>query len=165
MRSRTFRQSARVILLDEEGRVFLFRVVDRLGNKAPLWVTHGGGVENDETIAQAASRELSEETGLVVRTTLLGEPVAVTRGEWEFRGLPLFSEDWYYVLRTEAFEPNSARWTRLEHELHSGWKWWPANELRDTTEIVLPARLAELAHFFHIGRRQERAIELPWLAL
>lgn len=55
---------ARIVLLDEVGRVLLFRIVDPLEYKLPVWITPGGGIEVGETMSQAASRELNEETGL-----------------------------------------------------------------------------------------------------
>jgi len=86
-----------VLLVDETGRVLLFRIVDALDTKPPIWITPGGGVEPGETLAESAARELEEETGLLVEPATLGAPVAVCRGDWEFRGLPLYSEDWFFA--------------------------------------------------------------------
>jgi hypothetical protein len=43
----------------------------------------------------------------VARRTELGTPVTASRGEWEFRASPLFSEDRYFALHTTAFEPDA----------------------------------------------------------
>ena len=51
------RRSARVILADSADRLLLFE-------SEGFWFTPGGGVEPGETIEQAATRELWEETGL-----------------------------------------------------------------------------------------------------
>lgn len=160
--NRDFRPSARIVALDEDGRVLLFRIVDPHDDKPPVWITPGGGVENGETIVQAALRELKEETGLVASRTELGAPVAVCRGEWEFRGSPLFSEDWYFALHTTAFEPDVTNWTDLERELHNDWKWWTADDLEATSEIVFPAGLANLARTLYCGDVLHEPVVLPW---
>jgi len=79
------RDSARVILLDGDGRVLLFRVVGPRDDKPPLWITPGGGVAPGEELVVAAARELEEGTGLKVSVAELGDPVAVCPGEWAFR--------------------------------------------------------------------------------
>jgi 8-oxo-dGTP pyrophosphatase MutT (NUDIX family) len=157
-----FRPSARIVVIDKNGRVLLFRIVDPRDDKPLVWITPGGGVEKGETLVQTALRELKEETGLVAGATELGTPVAVSRGEWEFRGSPLFSEDWYFALHTTAFEPDATNWTDLERELHNGWKWWTPDDLEATSEIVFPAGLADLARTLYCGDVLDEPVVLPW---
>lgn len=70
------RPSARFLILNEAGELLLFRFVHKRGPLAGLdfWATPGGGVEEGETLEQAALRELPEETGL--RRDSVGEVVA-----------------------------------------------------------------------------------------
>jgi len=70
------RLSARFLILDEAGRILLFRFVYKRGPLAgqDFWGTPGGGVEDGETLEQAALRELLEETGL--RRESVGPEVA-----------------------------------------------------------------------------------------
>lgn len=70
--------SVSVALRDEDGRVLLARHVE--GN---VWVLPGGAIEPGEVPADAAVREMFEETGLLVRLTRLigvyGGPEFVVR--------------------------------------------------------------------------------------
>lgn len=76
------RTSARVVLLDESGAVLLLRGSDpALGEPAPKWwFTVGGEVQQGERLAEAAARELAEETGLRVAPTDMVGPVAARPG-------------------------------------------------------------------------------------
>jgi len=139
------RPSGRVVAVDHDGCVLLFRIEDLLDTKPPIWITPGGGVEADETPAEAAARELLEETGVVVDPASLGAPVAVTRGEWTFRGQPLFSTDWFFAWRGPRFEPSTTGWSALEHEVHAEWRWWEPDDVERTPEAVLPSGLAGVA--------------------
>src|SRR5213076_2068710 len=75
------RRSARMILIDGAERILLFSGYlypdDR---NASTWFTPGGGVDDGESQAAAASRELREETGLAVPPERLGRVVAWTSG-------------------------------------------------------------------------------------
>jgi 8-oxo-dGTP pyrophosphatase MutT (NUDIX family) len=156
------RASARVIVLDGEDRVLLFQIDDPRDANPVAWITPGGGVEDGESLGDAACRELREETGHVVRQADLGHPVAVSRGVWEFRGQPLYSEDWLFVLRGASFEPVASGWTDLEREVHRGWRWWTAAELDGTDEVIFPGGLADLVRALSGGAQPSELAVLPW---
>src|SRR5437868_6108091 len=62
------RPSARLLILDPQDRLLLFRYVFRDGALAgeDYWGTPGGALEDGETFEQAAIRELQEETGIAL---------------------------------------------------------------------------------------------------
>ena len=60
------RRAARVLPFDAEDRVLLLYSRDPARPTEPYWCTIGGAVEPGETPAEAAAREMVEETGLVV---------------------------------------------------------------------------------------------------
>jgi 8-oxo-dGTP pyrophosphatase MutT (NUDIX family) len=157
------RPSARVIVIDGTDSVLLFLVKDPLDPKPPLWITPGGGINPGETPGEAAARELSEETGLVLDPTALGDPVATCRGEWTFRGQPLYSVDTFFAWRTYRFEPSTTGWEPLEHEVHAAWRWWTIEEIDTTNERILPARLGDVVRLITQGTIGPSPIELPWV--
>ncbi len=154
-----------MVVVDEIGSVLLFRIVDPMDTKPPVWITPGGGLEPGESLAEAAARELLEETGVRVDPRELRDPIAMCRGDWEFRGEPLYSEDRFFGLRAHRFVPSTDRWTDLEHELHASWRWWMPEELEATNEAVLPAGLADVVRDVAVGRFPSPAIELPWTTI
>jgi 8-oxo-dGTP pyrophosphatase MutT (NUDIX family) len=157
------RPSARVIVIDGTNSVLLFLVKDPLDPKPALWITPGGGINPGEALSEAAARELSEETGLVVDPAELGDPVATCRGEWTFRGQPLYSVETFFAWRTDRFELSTAGWEPLEHEVHAAWRWWTIEEIDATSERVLPALLGDVARSITRGTIGTSPIELPWV--
>jgi 8-oxo-dGTP pyrophosphatase MutT (NUDIX family) len=162
MPGRRHRPNARVILLDQSGRVLLMHVDDPTDDQPAFWITPGGGFETGESPADAAVRELMEETGLATSTGALASPVARSEGSWEFRGEALYSVSHHFFLRTDAFELNDQNWTDEEREFHQGWRWWSADELDATDDIIYPVGLAGLVRMLHRGERPEPPLELPF---
>jgi len=71
---RPWRLSARLLVVDEAGRVLLLRAVDPVTPEpAEWWEVPGGGVESAEDSIGAALREVAEETGLSVPRSAVGE--------------------------------------------------------------------------------------------
>lgn len=142
------RTSARVVLLDDTGAVLLLCGSDPAKPTAlRWWFTVGGEVRQGERLAEAAARELAEETGLRVAPTDMVGPVWRRDEAFEFNGSLIDSEEFYLVYRTRRFEPSVAGRTELERRYIHGARWCDANDIAELVaagELVYPLQLGEL---------------------
>lgn len=140
--ARVKRRSAKVLLVDPDGRLLLFSGVDPAEpDRPPIWFPVGGGVDEGETLEAAAIREVEEETGLLISD--LGPVVMTRQVEFEFDGNSYDQDETYFAVPTEAFVPTTDRWTETEQRVMVSHRWWTVEELRTTSETVFPERLAE----------------------
>jgi len=93
------RRAGRVLVIDAGGRVLLLHGFDPARPREPYWFTIGGGAEPGESLAQAAARELSEETGISADAAELGEPVWHEVSEFSFDGTSYRQEQDFFELR------------------------------------------------------------------
>lgn len=82
MTRRRPRTAARTVLLDPDGRVLLIRSGDAHRPDIAWWELPGGGLEPGESPAEAAAREVVEETGYT--DVRLGPPIGSLRHTWHF---------------------------------------------------------------------------------
>lgn len=139
------RPSARLLVLDPDLNLLLFRFVHKDGPMAgaDFWATPGGGVEPGESFAEAAIRELREETGIVV--TGVGDSIA-TR-DFELRlpdGERVWAQEQFFIVRAADRALTCDDWTALEREVMADHRWWSAAELAATTATVWPETLPEM---------------------
>lgn len=146
----TVRTSARVVLLDEEGRVLLFCGSDpaRADGDAPRWwFTVGGQGGPGETLQSAAAREVYEETGLHVHPDDMIGPVWRRDAIIDFNNAVIRSHELFFVHRTRQFDPSTAGHSALERRYIHGHRWCDAADIAalvDAGESVYPVQLGEL---------------------
>lgn len=138
------RRVSRVVLLDENDRFLLLLTASpRLQTPVVRWLTPGGGVEEHETHAEGAIRELFEETGL--RVDSVGEPI------WSIEGQSIFNDGHvqstyseYFVVRTTSFELTNENWMDNEFVDITDVRWWTVEELNTSGEKYSPEPLLEV---------------------
>jgi ADP-ribose pyrophosphatase YjhB (NUDIX family) len=145
------RRAGRVILLDPDGRVLLMRYEPAAAYPHDShWSTPGGGLDPGETYPEGALRELAEETGWTDIT--LGAEIVRNDFELIFDGRPTVQRERLYLARTD--QPR--REIRGVEAMHASdgiaaWRWWTADELDATPEVVWPEGLADIIRAAHPG--------------
>lgn len=139
------RPSSRLLVLNRARSLLLFRFVHKTGalKGNDYWATPGGGLEPGETFAEAAVRELKEETGIFVAD--VGDPVA--QREFVLRlpdGEEVMADERFFVVTVEDQAILREHWTAQEVEVIKDHKWWTARELKSTSDIVWPDDLPEI---------------------
>jgi ADP-ribose pyrophosphatase YjhB (NUDIX family) len=136
------RRAGRVVVLDPGDRVLLLRY-DEAPPAGRHWATPGGGLNPGESYADAARRELAEETGWD-DVALLGEIhrhvrlVAHAGGTWRQR-------ERLFLARTgQARRELGNVATMHASDGITAWRWWTLPELDATAELVWPRGLAAL---------------------
>lgn len=138
-RPRLDRRAVRVLVLDRDDRMLLFKDSDLgLDPVAHWWVTPGGGVDPGESDLEAAVRELWEETGLVVDAGELVGPVLTRDVVHGYSDKVVDQVEVFYVARVDAFEVDTSAHTEEEQLTVADIRWWPLPDLAATDDDVWP---------------------------
>lgn len=148
------RRSARVLLLDASDRLLLVQ-------SGRAWFAPGGGVEEGEKLADAAARELREETGLTAVPADL-YPVAYTAGRADLGWASGLFRDDFFFHRVTSHQVDPAGLNEFERQHYRGHRWWTHAELAATRETIYPVGLAALVADLIVGRLPASPIALPW---
>jgi 8-oxo-dGTP diphosphatase len=138
--TRALRPAARILLLDDQERLLLFRFT--AGDRPPFWATPGGALDPGEHFAAAARRELREETGLDLACG--PEVHARTVKFTTLEDVRVIADERYFLVRAGAFTIDTSAHTELERRVMQTHRWFTRDELADWPEIIFPEDLAEI---------------------
>ncbi|RZM05162.1 MAG: NUDIX domain-containing protein [Sphingomonas sp.] len=134
------RPAARILLVDRDDRVLLFRFTP--GDRPPFWVTPGGALDPDEDYAAAARRELREEVGL---DRDCGAEVARRVVDFlTIEGVEVTADERYFRVDVDRLDVSAAGHTDLERRVMLEWRWFDRAALGRHDEPIFPVDLADL---------------------
>ncbi|WP_120300933.1 MULTISPECIES: NUDIX domain-containing protein [unclassified Sphingomonas] len=140
MAVRTPRPAARILLVDGQDRVLMFRFTPT--DRPPLWCTPGGAVDPGESYAAAARRELWEEVGLDIDC---GPEVARRVVDFRtFEGVEVTADERYFRIDVDTCDVKAGNLTEQEKQLLVGHRWFSRNDIAGFHETLYPADLVEL---------------------
>ncbi len=148
------RHAVRVLLVDAEDRLLLFRYIADDGEQ--FWCPAGGGIEPGESPEAAAHREVFEETGW-------SPPLELTE-IWHRRQVAVFlgrlidQRERWFLTRVPVFAVDNAGFSELEQRTISTWRWWDVDALEGASERLVPGDLAARLHRLMIAGPPSRPV-------
>jgi 8-oxo-dGTP pyrophosphatase MutT (NUDIX family) len=145
------RRTARVLVVDESGRMLLFSDSDPGLPGLRWWITPGGGVEPGESDLEAAVREVREETGLSVAASDLVGPLARRHVVHGYTDVVVQQDEVFLGVTVAPFEVDVAGHTEEERLTMTEHRWWTRDELATTTETIWPVAVLGLWDRMDLG--------------
>ena len=137
---RRIRRAARVLLFGPANRLLLFRYTPDWTK--PFWTAPGGECDPGEDFADAARRELLEETGIGAEPVPLGH---VREDDFEtLQREPVRSLEHFFVARTALAAIDTSGHTDQEQALMRGHRWFTAAEIAAWPETIFPDDILHL---------------------
>jgi 8-oxo-dGTP pyrophosphatase MutT (NUDIX family) len=133
-----------VLVIDADDRVLLLHGFDPARPGEPYWFTIGGGAKPGESLADAAARELGEESGISASAADLGQPVWHEVTRFSFDGTSYRQEQDFFLLRVSTPEVSTDGLADEEAAVVDGHRWWTIAELEATAELFYPQELPRL---------------------
>ena len=135
------RPSARLLVIDPDKRLLLFKAIVS-PDVGELWLTPGGRLEEGETFEAGALRKLREQTGM--SGVSLGPCVWTRTHVFRRSGVTYKQVERYFAVRTESRDVSHNNWTASERETLVEHCWWTQREMQRTQAVLVPRGLFSL---------------------
>ncbi|HWJ11472.1 MAG TPA: NUDIX domain-containing protein [Nocardioides sp.] len=140
----TRRTVARVLPVSADGAVLLLLGCDPAVPEVRYWFTVGGAADPGETLAQAAVRELREETGIVVDHDDLGQPFGTFEVAFSWDGRDYVNESTLFAVPLEETRVSFAGLDLLESQSIFEARWWTPEALDADGRAVDPRLIDQM---------------------
>ena len=153
------RKTVRILLINQDKQLLLMRVIDPTTTgtdkkpRSAFWCTIGGKIESDETVEQAASRELFEETGLTQEDVKLGPIVWYGLHQMIISGNHVELDEKFIVANlTSNKQVTQDNFTENEKSVVTHLEWLSLADIVNYSEPIFPAILkTELADILNVN--------------
>ena len=156
------RTAARVVVLDQHGHVLLLQARDPAdSSKGHWWEIPGGGIDDGESTADAARRELFEETG--IRDAEIGPCVWTQHARFTFAGWKFDQHEHVHVAwmdRVDLSTLTPGGLEAFEVMAFKGHDWWGVDDLLASPDAVLPRRLREFLPDLVAGKLPDTPLDI-----
>lgn len=156
------REVVRLIVLDADERILLFRIYEPLyPEEGTCWELPGGGIDAGETYVTAALRELHEETGIAAAPKQVSRPIWSRRATFRHAGERRVQNESVVKIRLDDTRPavDEAKQLADEKETYFGFSWWSMDEIEASAERFYPGSLRKYIRRALEGERIEEPFE------
>lgn len=160
------RKAARVLLLNSKNELLLMCIEDfdistpEGKRNERFWCTIGGGIESDETIEQAALREIYEETSITQDAITLGPVVWYGEVDLILKGIPTRLQESFIVAKTSNHEVFLHQPTHDEKQVVKKLQWFSLEDIESSPDTIFPILLPKYLPAVLSGSYPEKAIEI-----
>lgn len=160
------RKAVRVILLNNENKLLLmcvegFDISTTEGKRNErFWCTIGGGIEHDESLEQAALREIYEETGIEPEDISVGSAVWYGSVELMLKGKFTRLDETFVVARTKQKDVVLHNPTEDERQVVKHLKWFSLEDIEQSSDVIFPILLPQYLPDILSGKYPLQPIEI-----
>jgi 8-oxo-dGTP pyrophosphatase MutT (NUDIX family) len=160
------RDAVRLVVQEAGGSVLFFWTRElTLPELGRWWELPGGGIDPGESYADAAVRELFEETGIGIHPDQVGPPSWRRTATYRYRGRRRLQHEVVALVRLAQATPDVDPSGQLHHELedYTAWRWIQPSEIQEMSESGIrfyPGRLAEHLPRLLAGETVDEPFEL-----
>ena len=141
------RNSAKVLLLNDKNEILLLCADDPKTTgvdgkyNGPFWFLVGGEIEKDESIQEAAFREIHEEVGIEKEDVKLGPVVWLGEYDLILNGVLTHLKQTFIVARTNKREVSFNNLTSWEKSTLKKIEWFSLEKIKNSKEVIYPVLL------------------------
>jgi 8-oxo-dGTP pyrophosphatase MutT (NUDIX family) len=160
------RNAVRIVLLNEANELLLMCMDDptitSIGEEycGHFWTLIGGEIEPNETVREAAEREVFEETGLAKEDIEFGPQVWFGELDLILYGRPTHIMQKFIVARTKHRNISLANLTSYEKAVVKQVSWFSLERMVNSGEVIHPVILPKYLPDIIAGRYPEAPLEI-----